>query len=254
MAAMLFAAVPVAHAGVLGWVGPTGVDRASGPDGKAVACPSSTQCTAADAQGQIITFRPRPPGPISPAIVVDPGQSLNGIACPLTTQCTVADARGGVVTFNPQSPGHPARVQATGGVAWTAVACPTSTQCTAVGVGLVHLVATFNPQAPVTVAATPLPQGAAFGTAPNAVACVSTTRCVAIDNASQLVGFDPADPAGATVTTIGPGFLAPTISCPTSTYCVTGDITGDELPFNPASLVAATSHQLSDNDAVRCGR
>ncbi len=253
-AAMFSGLVPTARAGALGWVGPSAVDRASGPTWKAVACPSSAQCTAADGQGQIITFDPGPGATPPAALVIDPGQSLSGIACPSTTQCTGVDARGGIVTFNPQSPGQPARIQATGGVGWTAVACPTSTQCTAVGVGLVHLVATFNPQAPGAVGAAPLPQGAVFGTSLVAIACVSTSRCVATDTGSQLVGFDPADPAGATVTTIGPGFLAATISCPTSNYCVSADLTGDELPFSPDTLTAGTSHQVSNIglEAISC--
>ena len=110
------------------------------PGGTAVACPSSTQCTAVGEDsaksGNEVTFNPQAPTSPNEA-TVDPGNSLFDIACPSATQCTALDASNQEVTFNPQSPGSPTAVTITNastgsGSGLREVSCPSTTQCTAV--------------------------------------------------------------------------------------------------------------------------
>ena len=72
----------------------------------AVACPSSTQCTAIDNNGQQVTFDPTSPGTPTPT-AIDTGHSLAAVACPSSTQCTAVDVTGQQVTFDPANPGTP---------------------------------------------------------------------------------------------------------------------------------------------------
>ena len=68
-----------------------------------VACPSTTQCTAVDANGQQVTFNPNSPGTPTPTTI--DVSDLIGVACPSAVQCTAVDGFGKAVTFNPTSPG-----------------------------------------------------------------------------------------------------------------------------------------------------
>jgi hypothetical protein len=83
-----------------------------------IACPSTTQCTAGNQGGQVLTFNPLAPRRHTTA-TIDNSHSIRGIACVSTTQCTTVDGgqqactrsnctvgnqTGRVVTFNPLQP------------------------------------------------------------------------------------------------------------------------------------------------------
>ena len=95
-----------------------------------VACPSPSQCTAADGFGRVATFNPISPGSPTPITVDSDG--LNGLACPSTSQCTAVDGLGREVTFNPVSPGTPTPTTIFDGYSLGPVACPSADQCTVV--------------------------------------------------------------------------------------------------------------------------
>ena len=106
MAAIALICAPVsASAAPLGWFGPILPNSTGGSEEKAmsVACPSTTQCTAVDNQGQQVTFDPSSPGDPTPTSI-DPGNSPESLACPSTTQCTAVDNEGQLVRFDPTAP------------------------------------------------------------------------------------------------------------------------------------------------------
>ena len=113
------------------WSRPTLLDNTGGQSVSAVACPSTTQCTAVDYVGHEVTFNPASPGKPTP-VTVDAGQQLNGVACASTSKCTAVDFSGGEVTFNPVSPGKPKPAAIRSDAYLLAVACPSASQCTAV--------------------------------------------------------------------------------------------------------------------------
>jgi hypothetical protein len=95
-----------------------------------VACPSTSQCTAVDNSGAIVTFDPLAPG--TPAFIKIFGGTLTGIACPSARQCTAVDNSGGQTTFDPTAPDSRTRTTIDGTFGLNGVACPSATQCTAV--------------------------------------------------------------------------------------------------------------------------
>jgi hypothetical protein len=109
----------------------------------AVACPSTSQCTAVDYDGNEVTFDPASPGTPSPTSI-DAVASFEAVACPSTSQCTALDDVGYQVTFDPASPGTPTRTVLAetneyGGEDLTAVACPAVALCVVVGRGEVFV-------------------------------------------------------------------------------------------------------------------
>src|SRR5207248_7524728 len=128
-ATLLLALAPaIASADSFSWSSPVALDHSgNGQDLNAVACPSTSQCTAVDDTGQVLTFNPGSPGnPVS--ITVNGAQGLNAIACPSTSQCTAVGGGGVAVTFNPASPGVLAPIAIDGSHKLNGVACPSSTQ------------------------------------------------------------------------------------------------------------------------------
>ena len=115
-----------------------------------VACPSTSQCTAVDHDGQQVTFDPVAPGTPTPT-TIDSTNILAAVVCPSTGQCTAVDYDGQQVTFDPTSPGTPTptTIETVGGEGeWLlGVACPSTSQCTAVDyVGQQQV--TFDPASP----------------------------------------------------------------------------------------------------------
>ena len=56
----------------------------------AIACPATTQYTAADDHGQLITFNPASPGGAKTTPTAG-GDDFHGIACPSTSLCAAGD-------------------------------------------------------------------------------------------------------------------------------------------------------------------
>ena len=103
------AAAPAMQA-PLGWGQiPPGSTGGSETLASAVACPSTSQCTVVDTQGQQVTFNPTEPGhPFATTIDLD--NALAGVACPSSSPCTAVDNQGQQVTFAPIEP--PAALEA----------------------------------------------------------------------------------------------------------------------------------------------
>ncbi len=84
--ASFFVAPAVASAS-LSWGAPVAVNTAGGQPTPAVACPSTSLCTAVDASGRAVKFNPTSPGtPTSTPI--DGSNQLNAVVCTSTTSAT----------------------------------------------------------------------------------------------------------------------------------------------------------------------
>ena len=151
-----------------GWSAYT-VDR--GSSATAVACNSSTSCTAVGSSGRAVTFNPRAPAGAT-AYTVDPGHTLRAVACPSAHQCTAVDGVGGEVTFKPKAVRAvtPTRVDRS---ALSGVACPTTAVCVAADAG--GKLVEGAPGKPWSVVSL---SGA---DPPLVVACGSSSACVALD-------------------------------------------------------------------------
>ena len=190
---LAFSASPAAAGTGLSWSAPRPVDQQeAGIALNRVACPSSTQCTSVDGQGQEVTFNPQ--APQAPTIVSLSAHGLSDVACPSTSQCTAVDITGAEVTFNPQaSSGGTSAVVDPNGVQ-LALVCPTSTQCTSVDAG--GRAVTFNPQSPTATASGVIDANRTL----IGVDCPggSTARCAAVDSAGGAVLFNPQSPGAQT--------------------------------------------------------
>jgi hypothetical protein len=218
---------PGAAQATLSWSGP--IELYSGFGSYSLACPSGTQCTAAQDGGKQVTFNPRSPGTPAPA-TIDAGNGVFALACPSSTQCTAVDAHGQEVTFNPSSPGTPTPAAIDSGNVLHGVACPSSTQCTAVdyynGQEL-----TFNPISPGTPAPTTIDSGSFL----TSIACPAGTQCTAVDSNGQEVTFNPGSPGTPAPGTVDAGNYLYAVACPSSTQCTAVDDNGQEVTFNPGS-------------------
>ena len=214
---------------------------------QAVACPTTTQCTAIDQWGEI-TFTPGSARP-SPAATIDPGVALAGVGCSSTTQCVAIDRNGQAVTFDPGSPGLPTPVQIAAH-SLTAVACPSSGQCTATDSSGLEI--TFDPRVPGTRRSAPL--GSTFPV--SSIACPSAAQCTGVDATGQVITFDPLAPgtiAPVRVATwipgTGPGF---SVACPSTTQCtvVNGAI---EATFDPHAPAGSASSNVPGAEGMGAG-
>ncbi len=162
-----------------------------------VACPSATQCTAIDNQGnyaqrgaQEITFNPQSPTSPSRARFFSGQQVFGGFACPSTMLGVVTISNGSLAIFNPQSPGTVSPVAVASGTFLGQIACPSTTQCTAVaqsGGGEL----TFNPQSPGSPTLTTIDSGQRLDN----LACPSITECVTVDERGHSIKFNPQSPS-----------------------------------------------------------
>lgn len=208
----------------------------------AVACPSTSQCTAVDTSGQQVTFDPTSPGTPTPTnlgVGVD-GYGLNGVACPSTNQCTAVGYEGQEVTFDPTSPGSPTPIKIDDdNYDLDKVACPSIAQCTAVDDDRQEV--TFDPTSPGGAAPTLInpapgyPAGTGFGLL--GVACPSTGQCTAVDGDDAELTFDPLSPGTPSRTVIeetnGTGFTPNAVACPSTDQCTAVDEGGQQTTFNP---------------------
>ncbi len=209
---------------------PTSIDAGNAPEG--LACPSTSQCTAVDNEGRLVTFDPTAPG--NPAAVKLGSDSLNSVACPLDNRCTaVGNPTNNIVTFNPLAPESPAITPLDPSNGLVAVACPSSTQCTAVD--LLGGEVTFNPAAPENT--TPL----AIETDSwlQGLACPSTNQCTAVDDKGQQVTFDPNTPGSATQTVISADDWLWGVACPSMSQCTAVGESG-EVTFDPTEVASQT--------------
>lgn len=195
LAFALLGLVPGMAQASLSWSNPRAVDpEASGVALNRVACPSTTQCTAGDVNGRVVTFNPQSPRSLTTATVST--HSVSGIACPSTTQCTAIDVSGGTTTFDPQSSAGGSPTEIDSSAIPLGLACPSTTQCTAVD--LQGREVTFNPQAP---ASAPAPTTLDPNQLLISVRCPggSTSWCIAVATNGTVVGFNPSGGAPSSV-------------------------------------------------------
>lgn len=260
--ALLSVAAPTALAAQvsLTWSKPVVVDPTGGPNHSggyldAVACASSTQCTAVDGGGTgEVTFDPFHPE--SAHLVTIDSQPMAGVACPSLTQCTAVDTVGSTrtggreVTFNPQNPGTPTPVTIYAVVgpdyvehySPTAVACPSQAQCTAVLANGGEV--TFNPLSPGVLIATAIDSNLITG-----LACPTLSLCVAVDNYGGEVTFNPQSPGSPARTVInttipsgqGQRLL---VACPTVAQCTAVSSYAGAVTFDPQAPIAKAPREL----------
>ena len=99
----------------------------------AVACPSTTQCTAIDGStgvARAATFDPAAPAGVTVATIAN--DQLYALACPSVTRCVAVDRIGRAIDGDPTTPGSWSVVPITGAVTLRAVACSSTAQCVAV--------------------------------------------------------------------------------------------------------------------------
>ncbi len=242
IAMMILALSPsLASAAPLEWVGQISPESVggSGQFARAVACPTMSQCTAVDNQGEQVTFDPNAPGdPMSTTI--DAGYALSGIDCPSKSQCTAVDNEGREVTFDPAAPSA-AHVTMVSDTSLSSIACPSTSECVAVG-NPTDSVVTFDPGNPQTT----LVAGLDPSNGLVAVACPSLTQCTAIDSLGREVTFDPAAPGSAgPPTTLAAGSRLQGVACPSTSQCTAVDNTGRQVTFNPTALGSPTYRVLA---------
>jgi hypothetical protein len=219
---------------------------------EAVACPSTSQCTAVEWDyreppyvGRQVTFDPETGLVITAPTTIDDGGTMKAVACPSTSQCTAVDYDGNEVTFDPTSPGTPTK--ATIGTAiLQGVACPSTSQCTAVyatGNGGGSEV-TFDPNLPGTQTRVAIDAVAFFV----AVACPSTSQCTAVDYDGNEVTFDPASPGTPSPTSIDAVASFEAVACPSTSQCTALDDVGYQVTFDPASPGTPTRTVLAETN------
>ncbi len=256
--ALLLLGFPGAARASLTWSAPSPIDRTQSGRLQGVACPSPSQCTAVDGDGQQVTFNPSSPGNPTPT-VIDAGNQMLAVACPSSSQCTAGGASGHAVTFNPSSPGNPTvtTVDSIPGAALLSVACPTTSQCTAIDNAL-HEV-TFNPTAPGGASSVEI--GTIGGL--QSVACPSSSQCTAVDTAGQQFTFNPNSPGTVNPTSINGTAELDAVACPTTTRCTaisgngevtfdptSGSVVGGGLLESPGSLVSLACPTVTQCTAI----
>jgi hypothetical protein len=220
------------------WSGPIAVNPGGGKSLSAVACPATSQCTATDGNGRVVTFNPTSPGtPV--ATPIDPSYALPAIACPSASQCTAVDDGGQQVTFNPTSPGSPTPTTVDSVGSLVGVACPSTSQCTAVDSAGRQV--TFNPTSP----GSPTPTTVFSDGITVAIACPSTSQCTVADSWGRAVTFNPSAPGTPTPTTVDSGFPVADVACPSATQCTVVDGGGREVTFNPTSPGSPSATSLN---------
>ena len=237
-----------------GWSAYT-VDR--GSSATAVACNSSTSCTAVGSSGRAVTFNPRAPAGAT-AYTVDPGHTLRAVACPSAHQCTAVDGVGGEVTFRAGS-SRGARRSQIDGSASSALACPSAAQCITVD-GFGRAI-TFDPATGAVSAVAELGDIYFSG-----ISCPSTGECAAtgvfncVSNSincvpsdvgvGREVTFDPTN-ANAVLAAASSSAQLYGVACPATTQCTSTDQSGQEVTFDPANPGSASHVRVDSTGTTR---
>ena len=228
---------------------------AIGPSLVAVACPSVSQCTAVDPDGEQLTFNPTSSAG-APArrieATFDPVNRVASVSCPSTTQCTAVDDHGNEMTFDPEIGGRATSLRVDPNVGVRSVACPTVTQCTVSGSGVYAV--TFNPNGTSSEPS--------FSTLTSGkpqlfdLACPTPGQCVAVGTThtggqEQFVTFNPNQPGIEQATPIPVVAALYGVDCPSPLECTAVDHSGRELTFNPSA--PGTPAPASVDSAARPG-
>jgi len=212
-------------------------ERGSGDEGELafgaqpLACPSATQCTTVDYEGNEVTFDPLAPGAPTP-VAIAPHSHLRSLACPSTSQCVAADTGGREVTFDPLAP-RPAAPVAIASHQLTSLACPTAGRCVTFDEDGQEL--TFDPLAPRPAVFANKGSIVAYG-----LACPSASQCTAAGGGGEYATFNPGVPG--TLVPIGVSTITLTaLACPSASQCTSVDMLGQEETFNPMSAAVSNA-------------
>ncbi len=241
----------IAQAVTLTWSAPITL----GGSLRALACPSTSQCSVVNAAGQEVTFDPDAPVIPSPVALDSLLAPLDSLACPSVTQCT-AGGFNKAVTFNPVAPGTqiPAVIPydtrgSFGGGVFGQAACPSVSQCTVLDTANhTGVEVTFNPLAPGAPASVEIDPSAKYYL--SGLACPSTTECIAVDGGGNELTFDPGSPGGLTPTSIDTYPLTG-VACPSSRQCIAPDDHGGAITFDPVSPGTRSTVMIGDGNFFR---
>lgn len=223
----------IASAASLGWASEVSPESTGGSAirADALACPSTTQCTAVDTQGQEDTFDPRQPA-LSEPTTIDWGRALSGIACPSISQCTAVDNDGNEFTFDPQEPAALTSWRASS-VSLFDLACVSVSDCVAVGNPQGTAVA-FDPLGPAESIHVPIEETDGL----NTVACPTSSQCTATTLGNEIT-FDPlengASGRGSELVPLDSGGWIGGVACPSSSQCTAVEQEGAAITFDPSS-------------------
>jgi hypothetical protein len=197
------------------------------------ACPLPSECVAvgdnsAGVEQGVTSFNPARAASASTKPIDNHLGEPSGLSCPASTQCTTL-AGGGEYTFAPADKAGqlneiPPQPITTGTESYTAVSCPTATQCTAIG----NVPATggdaitFNPRNAAAVAPTPIDPG----NSPTSISCPTTSLCVVVDNAGNVLELDPTQLVAVLSLPIPGAGPLDSVDCASSTQCVAVDANG----------------------------
>jgi hypothetical protein len=98
----------------------------------ALACPSTSRCTAVSGGNNEVTFNPTSPGGATPVQIENVRAGLNAVACPNTSYCVAASNSGQVVEIDTQTNPVGVTVDQVTGDSLHGVACGSVTQCVTV--------------------------------------------------------------------------------------------------------------------------
>jgi hypothetical protein len=216
-----------------------------------VACPSASQCSAIDAQGNAVTFNPA--GPASARFPAGMGELPNmGIECPAVSQCTVLSSRTSqVVTFDPRNPG--ARSPVTLPAQSRLLECPATNLCVAQGVRIVGrdqqeaVLVTFDPAAPGNARQTAFP-GAGFS---SPIVCPSPRQCTVLGRQNTAATFDPTAPTITPASLGGDPRVAYDMACPSLSRCV-GISDSQLVVFDPHQPGGARFTAIGSPGQIAC--
>ena len=225
----------------------------------AIACPTSTQCTASIGSGRLVTFNPQSPTDPVTTNRISNGASITAIQCPAASECTAIVPAlasgpvpnigtgtgtigvGGEVTFDPTAAKVLTPTVIDPNEPLTALSCPTAKFC--VATDSPQDLFTFDPNAPGSTTRTDNQNFTAAGAAIG-LACPNTTQCTSITDGTwpsyvtpgfQEYAIDPSKFVyiGAGEQTIVGPFQMRQVACPSNNQCTIVDNTGKEYTYNP---------------------
>jgi hypothetical protein len=228
-----------AQADAFTWLGPTHLMSMGGNQLlPTLSCPSTSQCTTVDGQGQEITFNPSG-GAILSRSAIDLIGNVSSVSCPSSAQCSAVDNGGNEITFDPTTGAvdQAGRDNIDLGHHLIAVSCVSGTRCSTVDDHGSEV--TFDPSAGTVVGGQ---ANTIDGTvALTAVTCqpgaTDTQQCTAVDSAGHQVTFVVAGDGSVTTTSsaIDGSTALSSVSCPATTLCTAVDGGGFEITFTPST-------------------
>lgn len=259
--AIVALAAPAGAFATLSWSVPMVTDTAgTGLPLSAIACSTSTTCTALTAEGGAVSFSPTAPAAGLPA-PVDAGEPT-AASCISATTCVSVDLAGGETTFNPAAPASGTTVTIDSGNALTGVACASATSCVAVDTAGQEI--TFTPGATTAGAAvtTTVKIDSTANAILTAVSCFAAPSaqqpdCVAVDNAGLESTFNSQTGQSTGQSTIDfessgadSSNALNELVCPSSSQCLAFDGNGAQIEFDPSNFTGTSRNIIDPGNSI----